>query len=376
MYIACDEAGHTGPNLLADDQKIFSFASVNINDDEAWEIIADARKAFPVQMPELKASRLLSSDNGRRLISFIIDALDQHFAINAHDKLLALCGWIFEYVFEPVYKENPRIFYEKDFHRFIAMFCYLWIRDNRADAAKVLAQFQSYMRSKDIDQAPILFNFVEKQNEEQPHPFQLVQRFATGHRDAIAKDNENIRRNTRDAGTWTLDLSASALWSHLNHWGRTKQPLTVICDESKPLRSIAPDLAGPTYEGVMEYANAIYGHSDIGWELAAPIEFVDSRAHPSVQLADVLAGTTAFGFANGLPEGMEKIGEMMHQHMLRDSIFPDFERVDLKKDPVKVHYAILYELAVTAEGFGTGAPIEAYIEIAEKGVASGELNFH
>jgi hypothetical protein len=75
-------------------------------------------------------------------------------AINASDKLLALCGWVFEYISEPVYQHDPRIFYEKDFHRFIAMFCYLWFQDERSEAANALAQFQAYMRSKDISLAP------------------------------------------------------------------------------------------------------------------------------------------------------------------------------------------------------------------------------
>jgi hypothetical protein len=35
-------------------------------------------------------------------------------------------------------------------------------------------------------------------------------------------------------GRWVLDLSASALWSHLNHWGRTGKLPSVRCDASKP----------------------------------------------------------------------------------------------------------------------------------------------
>ncbi|WP_309668010.1 DUF3800 domain-containing protein [Tabrizicola sp.] len=375
MLLACDEAGHTGPDLLAKDQRYFAFASVSITDEDAWALIAEARKAYPVQMPELKASKLMGSNQGRRLVSHIVQGIEGKFAINAHDKLLALCGWVFEYIFEPVYQDNPRIFYQKDFHRFIAMFCYLWFSDENSEAAKALAQFQAYMRSKDIKQAPILFDFSGEQTVPQPHPFELIRRFATGHKETIAKDNATIEQLTSDRGVWTLDLSASGLWSHLNHWGKMKQPLSVLCDDSKPLRAIAADLAGVGLEAAIDRAKALFGHHELGWEFEKPLEFVDSRAHPSVQIADILASTTVHCFSNGLPDGMEATGEILDAGMLKDSIFPDFDRVDLGKKEAMVQYAVLYELAATAEGRGTGAPIEVYYELAEQGVASGDLSF-
>ena len=49
-----DESGFTGPRLLDQDQRFFSYASVAITEDEAWRIIRDARSKHPVQMPELK----------------------------------------------------------------------------------------------------------------------------------------------------------------------------------------------------------------------------------------------------------------------------------------------------------------------------------
>lgn len=373
MHIACDEAGHTGPDLLAKDQRYFAFASANISDEEAWELIADARNAHPVQMPELKASKLMGSNQGRRLVSHLVERMEGRFAISAHDKLLALCGWVFEYIFEPVYQDNPIVFYRKDFHRFIAMFCYLWFSDPRSSAKDALLQFQAFMRSKDVKDAPTLFEFNGGPISGQPHPFELIQRFATGHKAIIAKDVANIEKHTSDKGTWTLDLSASGLWSHLNHWGKKKEPLVVLCDDSKPLRAIEADLDEIGRKAAIARAEILLGEQDLGWELKKPVEFVDSRAHPSVQLADILASTAVYCYSNGLPDGMSQTGEIMDDGMLRDSIFPDFERVKLENNKAKVDYAVLYELAATAEGRGTGAPIEVYYEIAEHGVESGEL---
>ncbi len=371
MWIACDEAGHTGPDLLAKDQRYFAFASVNISDDEAWELISEARQAHPVQMPELKASKLMGSNRGRRLVSHIIEQLDGRFALSWYDKLLALCGWVFEYIFEPVYQNDPRIFYQKDYHKFIAMYCYFWFQDERSEAKATLAQFQAFMRSKDIRDAPALFEFNAPSATGQPHPFELIQRFATGHKDIIAKDVAEIEKHTSDKGTWTLDLSTSGLWSHLNYWGKRKEPLTVTCDDSKPLRATVGFLCGDRNSAANQYADYLHGAQGLGWKFERPLQFVDSRAHPSVQLADILASTAVYCLSKGLPEGMEKTREIMDRGMLPDCISPDYEKIKLENNNVKVNYTVLLELAAIAEGRGTGYPIEVFYEIVEKGVASG-----
>ena len=66
-------------------------------------------------------------------------------------------------------------------------------------------------------------------------PFETILAFAYGYRERIIADNASINTNTPDRGKWTLDLSASALWSHLNHWGDSGKALDVICDASKKL---------------------------------------------------------------------------------------------------------------------------------------------
>jgi hypothetical protein len=43
LDVSCDEAGHTGPDLLQKDQRMFAFSSVAIGDAEAFEIIGKAR---------------------------------------------------------------------------------------------------------------------------------------------------------------------------------------------------------------------------------------------------------------------------------------------------------------------------------------------
>jgi len=245
LEIACDESGHTGPDLLHKGQRYFAYASVAIGDAEAYDIIQTARSAHPVQMPELKARALLGSERGRKLVATLLAAIEGRYIVSIYDKLLALCGWFFEYIYEPVYQDDPRLLYEKDFHRFVAMYTWLWMTDHQSQARTAIEQFQRYMRSRNPADAPFLFDNPRPPltDEGTEHPFESILRFAYGYRDIIIADNARMGRELPDGGRWTLDLSTAALWSHLNHWGATGTLLSVRCDassRSRPASGISP----------------------------------------------------------------------------------------------------------------------------------------
>jgi hypothetical protein len=376
LDIACDEAGHTGPDLLQKDQRIFAFASVAISDDDAFQIIARARADHPVQMPELKAGKLLASERGRRLIASVLEALEGRYVVNVHDKLLALCGWFFEYIYEPVYQDDPRLLYEKNFHRFVAMYTYLWMTDAGSEARRAIEQFQKYMRSRDRADAPFLFDNPRAPLSENgtEHPFESVLRFAYGYRDIITADNTRLNTVLPDAGRWTLDLSASGLWSHLNHWGRSGKLLSVRCDDSKPLRAIAAAFTGDDNDPGISRARMKRNPEPLGWKLLQPVAFVDSRNHPAVQLADVIAGTAMALFANGLP-GCDSIVESIGRHGHDHSILPDMDVINPANRSAAVNALILYDLAKRAERGGDPYEnLEAMYHLAEVSWARGDYD--
>lgn len=271
--------------------------------------------------------------------------------LNIHEKLLALCGWIFEYVYEPVYKDDPRILYQKNLHRFVAMYSWLWFQKAGSEAEEAIRQFQAYMRSLDEAKAPLLFNRIQKplSEYEREHPFEMVLRFAHGYRALIIADNAKIVDASSDRGRWVLDLSTSALWSHLNHWGKKKKPLKVHCDASKPLEDFHDKFKGDESDPGIMRARELYGPDSLGWKLVEPISFVDSRNFPAVQLADIVASAAVSFVAHGVPEDMQETASLIEQSFLRDSIFPDMGVVDLKNRSAAVNWLILYELAERAE---------------------------
>ncbi len=374
LEIACDEAGHTGPDLLHKDQRMFAFSSVAVGDGEAFEIIARARANNPVQMPELKATKLLASERGRRLIVALLQAIDGRYVVSVNDKLLALCGWFFEYIYEPVYQDNPRLLYEKNLHRFVAMYSYLWMTDAGSEAKRAIEQFQKYMRSRDPTDAPFLFDNPRPPLTEQgaEHPFESVLRFAYGYRDLIIADNANLNTVLPDGGRWTLDLSASGLWSHLNHWGRTGKLLSVRCDTSKPLEAIAAQFTGDDNDPGISRARMKHNPEPLGWKLLEPVAFADSRDHPAIQLADVIAGTTAALFSNGLP-GCDAIVENIGRHGHPHSILPDMDIIDPANRSAAVNVLILYDLAKRAERHGDPYEnLQAMYHFAELSWARGD----
>jgi hypothetical protein len=328
-------------------------------------------------MPELKASKLLASERGRKLVAALLNAVEGRYVVNVCDKLLALCGWLSEYIYEPVYQDNPRLLYEKNLHRFVAMYTWLWMTDASSEARRAIEQFQKYMRSRDPVDAPFLFNNPRPPLSEAgtEHPFESVLRFAYGYRDIIIADNARLNTMLPVSGRWTLDLSASGLWSHLNYWGRKGKLLSVRCDASKPLEAIAANFTGDDGDPGIRRARMKHNPEPLGWKLLEPVAFVDSRDHPAVQLADVNAGTSFALFLDGLPEGCESIVESIGRHGHEHSILPDMDVINPANRSAAVSALILYDLAKRAERHGDPYEnLEAMYHHAELSWVRGDFN--
>lgn len=347
LDVFCDEAGFTGPRLLDPDQRFFSYSSVALTDDRAFEILSKARSVNPVQMDELKASALLRTPRGIALVEHVLGEMAGCYSFVVSNKLLVLCGKIFEYIYEPVFKYDPWLLYEKNLHRFVAMYCYIHFLGPEAESA--IRQFEAFMRSLDAADAPLLFDPVQLNRLEELGPFGMVVKFAQGYRDMIISDNLRMREMTPDGGKWTLDISISGLWSLLNHWGKQGRPLCVTCDSSKPLMAQAAHFTGGDDDPGVERVRAMKGNADdLGYKLAEPIKFGDSRDHPALQIADLVAGSAVIALSRD-GDQFERIGEMLNQHIQRDCVLPDFDYVKLGTRDVDVNWLVLMELGQRAE---------------------------
>jgi len=232
------------------------------------------------------------------------------------------------------------------------------------------------MRSRDPNDAPFLFDNPRPPltDEGIEHPFECILRFAYGYRNIITADNADLDKTLPNGAQWTLDLSTSALWSHLNHWGSKGKLLSVRCDASKPLEANIKNFTGDERDPGIRRARENHSPERLGWKLLEPISFVDSRNHPAVQLADIVAGSlVALVSGNPTPEG-QLIWEMLSRHFHPHSIMPDMDVVDPSNRGPAVNALILYDLAKRAER--QGDPYEHLAEMyhqAELAWVKGEF---
>lgn len=341
-----DESGFTGSRLLDASQPVFAYASVAIEERRAWEILDRARKDHPVQMPELKAQKLLSTERGRNLIAQVLAEIDGHYSFVVQNKRVVLCGKLFEYVFEPVFQFAPELLYAKNLHRFVAMFCFINSMDGIGEES--LVQFERYMRSLAPGDAPLLFDPEASAHLPANHPLKLVLRFANGYRDIIVADNARLRTTTPDEGKYVLDMSAAGLWSLLNHWGQQKRPLRVVCDDSKPIAALLPSLVDEGKEFAIRRAVALGRPPEqFGWELAEPVALTDSRGSPGLQIADIVA-SSATRVAKDKDESSE-LARALDRHIHPHSIGTDLAPVRLGMRETDVNWLVLMELAERAD---------------------------
>lgn len=344
--ISFDESGYTGPDLLNEDQPYFVYASHDLSEQEASEFLEKLKADFGLQGRELKATRLKRRRDWELLSNRICEISDRKSRVVTFEKRAALAGKFFEYFFEPVLAENNLAFYRIDFHRYMMNAVLSLMRDSGAEYSVLSAQMQAFMRSFEPKDAPDIFSA----NGQHPIEMERIQKFCVGYADRIAAETEHLRPGSDETGKWALDLTSTSLFSLLFQWWGHRHPrLRVLCDVSKPLSPMA------------DYFNAWVGQdqsvpvtngrtsAELRGNLVAPIEFGSSEEHPTIQLADLLAGMTAdFCIRKGdAPSGIQQW--VRRNRMWSHSIEFDPELVRKGNPTVRLGRELLKELALRAD---------------------------
>ena len=342
--ICCDEAGFTGDRMLDPHQPHFSYASHDLDLKEVEAVLARSRHRFPVQMPELKATRLLKTERGRDLLHDVLEQVEGRYIASIIDKRLSLMAKLFEYIYEPVLQSNNLIFYRNNFHKFVANFLYfaLYNEPHNEPLEGLAAEFEAFIRSLDPARAPTLLGSAPGSVT-----IALVEpliRFARGYNVAIARETRGLQ-----SGKWILDLSSTALFSHLTAWGERHEIIEVVCDDSKPLRAQSGffDCMINRPDRVDHYL--LGPRRRLTWNMSKPVEFVSSTRHRGVQLADLVAGVVAIAPHSAEHPEIRELTEIVGPHLLEESIMPDYEVLDLDGDEAPVNWLVLEELACRAD---------------------------
>jgi len=347
--ISCDEAGFTGPELLNEDQPVFAYAAVDLTPAEAQSIVDATRAKHRIKAPELKSKVLRKRPNWAAIAADVAQENEGRALVIAFDKRLNLAGKTFEYIFEPVLEDNSALFYRHNLHRFFMNALHRVMAESGQSVDELALELQAFMRSFDPAAAPGLFA-TERRRDDASVVVECLLRFARGYAQRIQVRTTHLRAAESDIGKWTLDLTSAALFSLvLRGWGHRYASIELLCDDSKPLRA-----AAPFFDNLVDRDEAI-DISDgrrmvpVRANLAKPLAFGSSAQHPTLQIADILAGATADVIKSPTNPALAPLGAWVSRHMHEDHVLPDDDLINTRALGPRVNLAVLRELARRAD---------------------------
>jgi hypothetical protein len=317
-----------------------------LTETEAASLIADLRQRYRFQGPELKSKNLRKRADWDGISSYLVEATRGRTKVVFHNKRMALAGKFVEYFFEPVLSENNSLFYGVNFHRYLMTAIYLLMKDGEGDFPAIASQMQEFMKTFDPAVAPEIFT-------NQGHPTvegDRILRFCRGYKDRIANETALLRPENSDIGKWTLDLTSTCLFSLLFFgWGNIYPRLRLLCDDSKPLLAGASIFNG--WVGKDRYETVTDGRKtyEIRGNLVSPVEFGSSDTHPTIQVADLVAGLTLDTVLRGQAASTSSRAWLAKHLLHTQSIEFESHFADKSQIVVKVGREILKELARRAE---------------------------
>jgi hypothetical protein len=371
--IYCDEAGFTGNRLLDEDQPYFAFAGIKIDPNDADEYVQNLLASSGLKTGELKGKNLCKRPRGQRIVQKVIEDLAPQVQVSFSNKTYALCAKMFEYLMEPALSPVSSLLYELKFHRFVANMLYCFLVAEKTTWECVYRRFEEALRGRTEQQLTAIGHDSIRPICTDNFPDDVVT-FLMCNRAKIAE--EVVIDKPQRAGGWLLELSLTALRSILCAFGEDMHPIEVFCDNSIPLVDQVGYLDAMivrTEQVKIRFAGE--EHSFI-FNLARPIELVDSAAYPGIQLADLFASASVFALRNPDHELAECWFQYSEKFVQPQSMVPQPEYADLSRPDVFVNALIfrrLVDLSVRGEGYLGQLP--EIIMIAQEAVRSDPEKF-
>lgn len=137
----CDESGFSGPNLYRGAAIYFTYAGAAIEPDEASAALSEFRKRQGHTQGEVEFAAARKRDRGVAALDWILAEHGHRATVWCADKKYATAGKFFEYVFEPILTDHNALFYQHDFHRFIANLLFAGSRVRRYRGERTAGRF-------------------------------------------------------------------------------------------------------------------------------------------------------------------------------------------------------------------------------------------
>lgn len=260
--------------------------------------------------------------------------------VSVSEKKYALASKFFEYIFEPPLQRNNYLFYKLNFHRFISNILYVEFTARGEGAEKIFEDFERLMRSGNFEGLDSLFS--SNTHPEISPILSQIREFAILNEATIAEELNGYAGE--GVGKWILDLTNTALFSLLAAWGTEFDQLTAICDQSKPLSDEQTIFDVMINREDKKYS-FLDGKTPITFNLSGPIQLVDSKLTPGVQLADCVAAAFAHACSRTATDDYAiEWRKYIESSAIYGSVFADLKFVDLDKLSVQRNAVVLIEL--------------------------------
>jgi len=286
MRIFVDESGNTGLDLLSVEQPLFCLASTSIDDATAFSLLQPLLRQGQV---EAKYSTLKRSDAGKQaLIDFFNSPEICQETVNLElvHKRFALCAQIVDKLIEPATHDQGIDLYEKGLNIWTSNLLFYTGQYTYPDGLwdQFLAAFVHAHRTNTHVAYIELENILDRCRAS---PNQGWERNADLLSLACGRCKESLSVFENRA---VFDPSSDLFMKLVQHWmGKSAGTLDIYHDSSKPMARLASYLR--TLMTPIAPRTVGQGERQAEFPLRVnELNLVNSRDHPSVQLADIFAG--------------------------------------------------------------------------------------
>lgn len=351
--IYCDEAGFTGANLLDANQPYFTFASTDIEEDKAHELVDKAINKFNLQRfqkgnGELKAAELAQQFRGREALEWLFNECRENFLVTVHDKLFAIAGKFFDITFEPIISTYNQFFFRTNFHRFVVTAIYMGLIAKDKLMLEAVSDFHAIFQPKNMLDGAVVKATIDKAFLNPSSAVGNILYLWQLNEKKILAEYDSLSDKSAMINKWTLELSLTSLNTALNHWGEKHKIITPVCDDSKPLSELKSviDVVSGRYKFDENYSPVFNGAT------INPLEFGRSHANASIQIADLVASAFYYAANNRGNDFAEKLIANHIEQISENNIIPDKNDFDLQNEQVVRNYLMLLAVIKNSEQGG------------------------
>jgi len=289
-FVAFDESGYTGQDLLNKPQPLFVLASVQLDESKADELLANVAGSAA----EAHYAQLAKRGRGRDKILRLLRSSEllEHARASVVHKPFMLISKMVDLLVEPVLSERGINLYANDGHIILSNLLYYRAGLACGDSAwhAVQEAFSCYVRSGNDQDGEVLAELLRFLRDScQDHRLGAVLSLFPTTKNQLA---DALCLPASDLPRDDLDPAPTVLIEHCMAWSQQLPRFIVLHDSSKVILNWQQMLHEYLLHPERPKWQYPAGTRTLVYPLnASDLIFVDSRSSPLVQIADIIAGS-------------------------------------------------------------------------------------